>query len=230
MRIPSEIAAVTQRIAEIEVGPRLVTTEFERLVVVRRNEARESPPPAGPISRSTIDRFIDRSAAASGIDPALLAAIISNESGFNPYATSGAGARGLMQLMPGTAATVAHEIGTSVTPVALVFDPQQNMRLGTAYLRELLDHYRGALPLALAAYNAGPGRVDQWLSENGDPRVEPPAGSVGMPAGSIDMVDWIELIPFAETRDYVQRVLENVVIYRARRGEATPTLLAQWTR
>jgi soluble lytic murein transglycosylase len=164
------------------------------------------------------------------VDPAIVLGLIRQESSFDSATVSPAGARGLMQLMPGTAATVAHEIGTSVTPVALVFDPQQNMRLGTAYLRELLDHYRGALPLALAAYNAGPGRVDQWLSENGDPRVEPPAGSVGMPAGSIDMVDWIELIPFAETRDYVQRVLENVVIYRARRGEATPTLLAQWTR
>jgi soluble lytic murein transglycosylase len=164
------------------------------------------------------------------VDPAIVLGLIRQESSFDSATVSPAGARGLMQLMPGTAATVAREIGTSVSPVALVFDPQQNMRLGTAYLRELLDRYRGALPLALAAYNAGPGRVDQWLAENGDPRVEPPAGSVDMPAGSIDMIDWIELIPFAETRDYVQRVLENVVIYRARRGEATPTLLAQWAR
>jgi soluble lytic murein transglycosylase len=104
-----------------------------------------------------------------------------------------------------------------------VFEPEHNMRLGTAYLRELLDRYDNSLPLALAAYNAGPGRVDQWLAQNGDPRVGPPAGR-------IDMIDWIELIPFEETRNYVQRVLENVVIYRARRGEATPTLLAQWTR
>jgi soluble lytic murein transglycosylase len=133
-----------------------------------------------------------------------------------------------MQLMPGTAGTLAHQIGTTVTPVALVFEPEQNMRLGTAFLRELLDRYGNALPLALAAYNAGPGRVDQWLAQNGDPRAEAAASAVGQ--HEIDMIDWIELIPFEETRNYVQRVLENVVIYRARRGEATPTLLAQWTR
>ena len=93
------------------------------------------------------------------------------------------------------------------------------MRLGTAYLHEMLDRFDNSLPLAAAAYNAGPHRVDQWLAENGDPRT-----------GPIDMLDWIELIPFSETRNYVQRVLENVVIYRARRGDSTPTLLAQWTR
>jgi soluble lytic murein transglycosylase-like protein len=152
MRILSEIAAVTQRIAEIEVGPRLVTTEFERLVGVRRDEARESAPPAGPISRSTIDRFIDRSAAASGIDPALLAAIISNESGFNPYATSAAGARGLMQLMPQTAASLG---------VTDAYDPEQNVRAGARYLRSLLDRF-GTLELAVAAYNAGPAAVERY--------------------------------------------------------------------
>jgi len=157
------------------------------------------------------------------VDPAIVLGLIRQESSFDSGTISPAGARGLMQLMPGTAATLAHQIGTTVTPVALVFEPEQNMRLGTAYLRELLDRYANALPLALAAYNAGPGRVDQWLAQNGDPRVE-------AAAGNIDMIDWIELIPFEETRNYVQRVLENVVIYRARRGEATPTLLAQWTR
>ena len=152
MRILQEIAAVTQRIAEIEVGPRLVTAEFERLVGARRNEARESRPPAGPISRSTIDRYIDESAAASGIDPALLAAIISNESGFNPNATSGAGARGLMQLMPQTAASLG---------VTDAYDPEQNVRAGARYLRAMLDRF-GTLQLAVAAYNAGPAAVERY--------------------------------------------------------------------
>jgi soluble lytic murein transglycosylase len=217
------------------------------------------------------------------VDPAVVLGLIRQESSFDSMTVSPAGARGLMQLMPGTAATLARQIGTTVTPVALVFDPRENMRLGTEYLRELLGRYAGTLPLALAAYNAGPGRVDQWLTENGDPRVgagaTSPGGATGSsnvvstggaaegsnrgsnvgltggapwgspggshvgstggttgsstggaPAGLIDMIDWIELIPFGETRDYVQRVLENVVIYRARRGEATPTLLVQWTR
>jgi soluble lytic murein transglycosylase len=162
------------------------------------------------------------------VDPAIVLGLIRQESSFDSGTISPAGARGLMQLMPGTAATLAHQIGTTVTPVALVFEPEQNMRLGTAFLRELLDRYGNALPLALAAYNAGPGRVDQWLAQNGDPRAEAAASAVGQ--HEIDMIDWIELIPFEETRNYVQRVLENVVIYRARRGEATPTLLAQWTR
>lgn len=152
MRILSEIAAVTQRIAEIEVGPRLVTAEFARLVGATLTEARESRPPAGPISRSTIDRYVAQSAAASGIDPALLAAMISNESGFNPYATSGAGARGLMQLMPQTAASLG---------VTDAYDPEQNVRAGARYLRALLDRF-GTLQLAVAAYNAGPAAVERY--------------------------------------------------------------------
>jgi soluble lytic murein transglycosylase len=93
------------------------------------------------------------------------------------------------------------------------------MRLGTQYLGEMLQRFDNSLPLAIAAYNAGPHRVDEWLGENGDPRTS-----------AIDMVDWIELIPFNETRNYVQRVMENVEVYRARRGETAPTLLVQWTR
>jgi soluble lytic murein transglycosylase-like protein len=150
--IAGEIAAVTQRIADIEVGPRLATAEFERLVGTTLNEARESSPPAGPISRSTVDRYIAESAAASGIDPALLAAMISNESGFNPYATSGAGARGLMQLMPQTAASLG---------VTDAYDPEQNVRAGARYLRALLDRF-GTLQLAVAAYNAGPAAVERY--------------------------------------------------------------------
>ena len=153
------------------------------------------------------------------VDPAVALGIIRQESSFDIGAVSPSGARGLMQLMPFTAQAVAKQVGVATSLVSLTSDPSHNMRLGTAYLRQMLDRFDGSLPLAAAAYNAGPHRVDQWLSENGDPRV-----------GPIDMLDWIELIPFGETRNYVQRVLENVVIYRVRRGETTPTLLAQWMR
>ena len=151
------------------------------------------------------------------VDPAVALGVIRQESSFDIGAVSPSGARGLMQLMPFTAQAVAKQVGVATSLVSLTSDPSHNMRLGTAYLRQMLDRFDGSLPLAIAAYNAGPHRVDQWLAENGDPRV-----------GPIDMLDWIELIPFNETRNYVQRVLENVVIYRARRGETTPTLLAQW--
>jgi soluble lytic murein transglycosylase len=124
-----------------------------------------------------------------------------------------------MQLMPFTARTVAKQIGTDTSLISLTSDPAHNMRLGTTYLRQMLDRFDNSLPLAIAAYNAGPHRVDEWLGENGDPRV-----------GPIDMLDWIELIPISETRNYVQRVLENVVVYRAKRGDATPTLLTTWTQ
>ena len=91
------------------------------------------------------------------------------------------------------------------------------MRMGTAYLSEVLDKFDGSVPLAAAAYNAGPHRVAQWLIDNGDPRE----------AGQ-SMIDWIEMIPFNETRNYVQRVLENVVVYQARRGGSLPSTMAQW--
>jgi soluble lytic murein transglycosylase len=150
-------------------------------------------------------------------DPAISLGIMRQESGFDIAAVSPSGARGLMQLMPATAQAVARQIGTRVSLVSLTSNPAENMALGTRYLAVLLTRFDGSLPLAVAGYNGGPHRVDQWLAQNGDPRT-----------GPIDMIDWIELIPYAETRNYVQRVLENVVIYRARRGEATPTLLAKW--
>jgi soluble lytic murein transglycosylase len=156
---------------------------------------------------------------AGPVDASVALGLIRQESSFDIGAVSPSGARGLMQLMPFTAQAVAKQVGVATSLVSLTSDPSHNMRLGTAYLQEMLDRFGNSLPLAAAAYNAGPHRVDQWLPENGDPRV-----------GPIDMLDWIELIPFNETRNYVQRVLENVVVYRARRGESTPTLLAQWTQ
>lgn len=143
-----------------------------------------------------------------GLDPAVTLGVIRQESSFDPGALSPTGARGLMQLMPATAQEVARRLGEATSATALTADPAHNMRLGSAYLQAMLDRFGGSLPLAVAAYNAGPARVTEWLAANGDPRT-----------GAIDWLDWIELIPFSETRGYVQRVLENAAIYRARRDE-----------
>jgi soluble lytic murein transglycosylase len=141
------------------------------------------------------------------------------ESSFDIGALSGSGARGLMQLMPPTATAVARQLGVPPAIPSLTVDAAYNMRLGTAYLQEVLARFDGSLPLAAAAYNAGPHRVAQWLDDNGDPRI-----------GPVDMVDWIELIPFGETRNYVQRVIENTMIYRARDNDSTPVLAGAWVR
>ena len=111
-----------------------------------------------------------------------------------------------MQLMPGTATQIARAQHMPAGPLS---DPATNMRLGTAYLGTLLAQF-GNQAYAIAAYNAGPRRVREWIAANGD-------ASAGE---SEAMVDWIELIPFAETRNYVQRVLENIFIYRAKASGA----------
>ncbi|KAA5606711.1 lytic transglycosylase domain-containing protein [Roseospira marina] len=144
-------------------------------------------------------------------EPALLLGLIRQESNFNAEAVSRAGARGLMQLMPSTAQRMAQRLGESSSPLRLVTDPGHNARLGTAYFASLLDDFRGSYVLAIAGYNAGPQRSVQWMRENGDPRrmdVE-------------QVIDWIEMIPFSETRNYVQRVLEGAQVYRHRLGEAS---------
>lgn len=135
---------------------------------------------------------------------ALVHGIIRQESQFDYTAVSPVGARGMMQVMPATAAGVARKIGLYYRPDALTSDPDYNIKIGSAYLDELVQRYNGSYPLAVAAYNAGPGRVNQWLSDIGDPR----------PGGNMDYIDWIEQIPITETRNYVQRVLEAVYIYR----------------
>ena len=142
-------------------------------------------------------------------------AIARQESEFDAAAASTAGARGLMQLMPATAEHMAESAGVPFVPARLTVDPLYNARLGTEYLARMLARYDGSYVLATAAYNAGPGRVDQWLEQNGDPR-----------DAGVDPVIWIESIPFTETRNYVMRVLESLHVYRARlKGEATPIQL-----
>jgi soluble lytic murein transglycosylase len=153
-------------------------------------------------------------------DPAFSLAVMRQESSFDIGAVSPSGARGLMQLMPPTATAVAKQLGVPASVPALTVDASHNIRLGTAYLQEMLTRFDNCLPLAAAAYNAGPHRVAQWLGDNGDPL-----------SGPIDMVDWIELIPVAETRNYVQRVTENVVMYRTARDDTSPILKGTpWTR
>ena len=173
------------------------------------------------------------------VEPAVSLSIMRQESNFDAGIASHAGARGLMQLMPATAAQVAKRLGEPTSATRLTTDPGHNMRLGTAYLREVLDKFDNSVPMAAAAYNAGPHRVTQWIGDNGDPRVQPGGGAVGgmpvggMPVGSMpvgSMIDWIEMIPFNETRNYVQRVLENIVVYEARRTGALPAAMPQWSR
>jgi soluble lytic murein transglycosylase len=143
-------------------------------------------------------------------DPALVHALIRQESTFDRRAVSPAGARGLMQLMPGTAQEVARKLGITHSNVRLTDDPEYNVTLGSWYIQNLLERFNGSYVLAIAAYNAGPARVQGWLRQFGDPRAE-----------GIDPVDWIELIPIYETRNYVQRVLEGMYVYRARLNGGT---------
>ncbi|MCU6452673.1 lytic transglycosylase domain-containing protein [Sphingomonas sp. A2-49] len=131
----------------------------------------------------------------------LIHAIARQESQFDKTAVSHAGARGLMQLMPATAREQSGKIGLAYNPAALTSDPSVSIMIGSSYFQRVYANY-GSYPLAVAAYNAGGGNVNKWLRANGDPRT-----------GTVDMVDWIEAIPYQETRNYVQRVLENAVVY-----------------
>ena len=150
----------------------------------------------------------------AGIEPhrPLLLALARQESEFNAAAISPAGARGLMQLMPQTARSVARDLKIAYSKKRLTTDASYNARLASAHLADLLETYKGAYVLALAAYNAGPRNVARWLRQWGDPR-----------GGQVDIIDWIELIPISETRNYVQRVMEAFHIYRYRlKGAAVP--------
>ncbi len=131
-------------------------------------------------------------------------AIIRQESEFDTDAMSPAGARGLMQLMPATAQMVAHKTGLQYNKNRLTGDPRYNITLGSSYLASRLKLFDGSFILATASYNAGEGNVKKWLKTNGDPR------RMGLEGA----IDWIEMIPFPETNNYVQRVMENMQIYR----------------
>lgn len=149
---------------------------------------------------------IPANANISGSGKALAYAIARQESEFNVGAVSKAGARGLLQLMPATAKSVAARNGMSFSAPRLTTDAGYNATLGAHFLGEQLDRFNGSYVLTFAGYNAGPRRASEWVEKYGDPRGK-----------SIDqVVDWIERIPYSETRNYVQRVMENYEVYKAR--------------
>lgn len=134
--------------------------------------------------------------------------ITRQESSFNPYAISHAGARGMMQLMPGTAREQAGKMGVGYDSYRVLSDPNYNVMLGSAYFQRMLNMWDGNVPLAVASYNAGYGNVRKWVNRYGDPR------------GNVDVLKWIEAIPYIETKAYVQRVIENSVVYDSMRSGA----------
>jgi len=145
--------------------------------------------------------------ATDFVEAPLILGLSRQESEFKVDAYSSARAKGMMQLLDGTAKITARKEGLPYKPSMLLADPDYNMTLGAAHLSHLLERFSGSYIMVLAAYNAGPHRVDRWVKEYGDPR-DP----------SVDPVDWVELIPFNETRNYVMRVLENVQVYRSQLG------------
>jgi soluble lytic murein transglycosylase len=135
----------------------------------------------------------------------LVLALIRQETEFDPNAVSGAGALGIMQVMPATGKKMARIAGVPYDEHSLLYDTTYNMQLGMGELQHQLDNWGGSYILAIAAYNAGPTNVRRWIKQFGDPR-DP----------GVDPVDWIVSIPFGETRNYVQRVIENMQVYRNR--------------
>jgi soluble lytic murein transglycosylase len=189
--------------ADQDLSMRVVRAAAQRgYVLPERGYPLRTPPPGGVV------------------EPALVLGITRQESGFDPRVRSGVGARGMMQLMPATARIVAGQMGVTYS-ADMLDDPDYNMRLGGFYIGELVDQFSGSYVLATAGYNAGPGRPRQWVTTCGDPRTS-----------SMEPVDFIECIPFAETRNYVMRVLEGMQVYRARLngGRAPLTLTTDLKR
>ncbi|MFN3720738.1 MAG: lytic transglycosylase domain-containing protein [Rhizobium rhizophilum] len=198
---PGELALLSARAEKSEGGHQLSLqigkTAYSRGIDV--------PALAFPVG------VIPSSANIAGSGKALAYAIARQESAFNPAAISPADARGLLQLLPSTARGVAARHGIAYQPDKLTRDPGFNATLGAHYLGEQIDAFGGSYILTFIAYNAGPRKVPEWIERYGDPRGK-----------SIDeVVDWIERIPFPETRNYVMRVMENYQVYKSRLGQKT---------
>jgi hypothetical protein len=152
------------------------------------------------------------------VERAIILGLTRQESEFNTVANSHAGARGLMQLMPGTAKMVARQHNVAYDERRLTSDPAYNVMLGAAHFGDLINNYNGSYILSLVAYNAGPRRVREWIEMYGDPR------------GEVDPIDWVESVPFTETRKYIQIVMQNVHVYRSRLDETALPMTADLVR
>lgn len=179
-----------------ETGRPDVAIAIAKRAVRQENMLIEEGYPSVPVPRAV-------NGVSHDVEPPLVLAIIRQESAYRSDAISHAGARGLMQLMPSTAKVVARNLDLPFSETRLSEDPQYNLILGQAYMSRMLERFDGSYVLSLAAYNAGPTRSYQWVEDYGDPR-----------AGIDRAVDWVELIPFGETRNYVQRTLEHLQVYR----------------
>lgn len=193
----------------------------ELSLLTARAEAQHDHALSLRIGKSAFSRGVDVAALAypigvipagadiAGSGKALAYSIARQESAFNPAAVSPANARGLLQLLPGTAQGVAKRHGLSFKADRLTSDAGYNATLGAHYLGEQIDAFGGSYVLTFIAYNAGPKRVPEWIARYGDPRGKP----------LDEVIDWVERIPFPETRNYVQRVLENYQVYKTRLGQ-----------
>ncbi len=193
----------------------------ELSLLTARAEAQDDHALSLRIGKSAFSRGVDVAALAypigvipaganiAGSGKALAYSIARQESAFNPAAVSPANARGLLQLLPGTAQGVAKRHGLSFKADRLTSDAGYNATLGAHYLGEQIDAFGGSYVLTFIAYNAGPKRVPEWIARYGDPRGKP----------LDEVIDWVERIPFPETRNYVQRVLENYQVYKTRLGQ-----------
>jgi soluble lytic murein transglycosylase len=150
---------------------------------------------------------------APAIDHCMIYSIVRTESGFDQRDTSPANAVGLMQVTPEAGRDTAQRFGVTYDWQRLVADPVYNTQMGAAEVSALFKEYTGSYVMTFAGYNAGRGRVRQWVAQHGDPR-DP----------KVDAVDWVERIPMAETRNYVQRVMENLQVYAARLGASVATV------
>jgi soluble lytic murein transglycosylase len=148
------------------------------------------------------------------VDKSVVYAIARQESAFNPRAVSSANALGLMQVLPGTGRQIAKKFGFAFDRNRMLSDAAYNAQMGAAELGDVLESYRGSYILSFVAYNAGRGRVKQWIEKYGDPRNP-----------DVDPIDWVERIPFSETRNYVQRVIENMQVYRAQLGHGSRLMI-----
>jgi len=199
-RVPSEsVVALFQLLEERGLRAAAASLPLEGLAhAVRGPLTRENWRVWEALHADSYQAVLERAADGAGVEPDLVQALARQESHFEPRARSSVGASGLMQLMPGTAAGVARAIGVSAPGEDALLDPIVNARLGSLYLAQLGRRFRGAWPLAVASYNAGPGRVMGWRAQRAQMEVD----------------EWVEEIPLEETREYVKKVMGGFATYQ----------------